>query len=472
MREFEVSRTVVREAMSRLQAAKMVETRHGVGTFVLELTTEHPLLGKPAGNIQIQQKLAMLELRISIESDAASLAAMRHTDRHLKAMRAALDAYEAHLNEGSPTIDDDYNFHIQIAAATGNVYFEEVLSNLGSATMRGLSGVEQKKPFGEPLMALASGKEVTQREHEAIYDAIRRGDSAAARAAMFMHLTNSRERLRDKAGKSSVTLSGRVDLGLQHAPNDLSKGTDNVSGVNESSNGRLNIAGREQISGDLTAFFMMEARFNADTGAQSDATTFFKDKSWMGLESKSLGEIRMGRLHSPQYGISTAGRYEAFSGDSYASMGSRGALSANQWNNSIAYTTPTFNGFNAGVIWQAGEKLVANGSGVFVSYNQGPLSMAASYQKEQDKMVTTAIDTMETKALGAYYDFGVVRLSTTYARSTKVNLTHVPSVEPLNTLHAFKFKAPAGRALYVRVPANLEAIGGYLAKNPTASLIS
>ncbi|RMT93061.1 hypothetical protein ALP39_02642 [Pseudomonas marginalis pv. marginalis] len=58
------------------------------------------------------------------------------------------------------------------------------------------------------------------------------------------------------------------------------------------------------------------------------------------------------------------------------------------------------------------------------------------------------------------------------ARSTKVNLTHVPSVEPLNTLHAFKFKAPAGRALYVRVPANLEAIGGYLAKNPTASLVS
>ncbi len=52
------------------------------------------------------------------------------------------------------------------------------------------------------------------------------------------------------------------------------------------------------------------------------------------------------------------------------------------------------------------------------------------------------------------------------ARSTKVNLTHVPSVEPLNTLHAFKFKAPAGRALYVRVPANLEAIGGYLAKDP------
>lgn len=201
MREFEVSRTVVREAMSRLQAAHMVETRHGVGTFVLEHAAELPLLAKPAGHIQIQQKLAMLELRISIESDAASLTALRRTDQHLKAMREALDSYDAHLRAGASTIDDDYHFHLQIAAGTDNVYFEEVLSNLGSATMRGLSGAGHLKPFGDPLMALASGKEVTQREHEAIYDAIRRSDAAAARAAMFMHLSNSRERLREKAGK-------------------------------------------------------------------------------------------------------------------------------------------------------------------------------------------------------------------------------------------------------------------------------
>ena len=60
------------------------------------------------------------------------------------------------------------------------------------------------------------------------------------------------------SAQSSVTLSGRVDLGLKNAPGDLTKNTDNISGVDESSNGRLNIAGREQISGDLTAFFMME----------------------------------------------------------------------------------------------------------------------------------------------------------------------------------------------------------------------
>ena len=34
MHRFDVSRTVVREALSRLQASGLVETRHGIGTFV------------------------------------------------------------------------------------------------------------------------------------------------------------------------------------------------------------------------------------------------------------------------------------------------------------------------------------------------------------------------------------------------------------------------------------------------------
>jgi hypothetical protein len=36
MQAYGVSRTVVREALSRLQAGGLVETRHGIGTFVLE----------------------------------------------------------------------------------------------------------------------------------------------------------------------------------------------------------------------------------------------------------------------------------------------------------------------------------------------------------------------------------------------------------------------------------------------------
>ena len=42
MASFGVSRTVVREALSRLQASGLVETRHGIGTFVLERPAETP----------------------------------------------------------------------------------------------------------------------------------------------------------------------------------------------------------------------------------------------------------------------------------------------------------------------------------------------------------------------------------------------------------------------------------------------
>ena len=208
MKEFGVSRTVVREAMSGLQASGLVETRHGVGTFVLAPPTAGPLLAVDLRHVKLRQVLAMLELRIVLESEAASIAAVRRGDEHLAQMRAALEAFDAHRTVGSSTVEDDFRFHAQIAAATGNEYFEEVLASLGSATIaRRASGpatptvVGRAEPrFGEPLASLEPGKGITQREHEAIYEAIRRGDPAAARAAMFMHLNNSRERLRTKAG--------------------------------------------------------------------------------------------------------------------------------------------------------------------------------------------------------------------------------------------------------------------------------
>lgn len=206
MREFGVSRTVVREAMSRLQASGLVETRQGVGTFVLAAPLGGQLLSIGLRDVQVRQKLAMLELRISLESEAASLAAVRRQGEHLTAMRQALDDFDEQRRAGKSTTESDFQFHVQIAAATGNEYFEEVLQNLGNATIPRSSDVPAPAPgarFGEAQPVLESGKAITQREHEAIYDAIRRADPAAARAAMFMHLSNSRERMRNSSAGSA-----------------------------------------------------------------------------------------------------------------------------------------------------------------------------------------------------------------------------------------------------------------------------
>jgi len=223
---------------------------------------------------------------------------------------------------------------------------------------------------------------------------------------------------------AQLKIGGRLDMGVKNAPVDLTKGTSKNWQVAESSNARLNFSGREDLGGDLSAFFMIEHRLDADTGAVSDANTFWKDKSWVGLESKSLGEVKIGRVHSAQYGTGVAGRYEAFFGDSYASNGTRGAKSANQWNNSVYYTTPTFGGFNAGVVLQAGESTTSRGEGGHLVYAKGPVSVALSYQREQDSVSKVNGDTMKTATFGAYYDFGVARIMTTYARSTDVNITN------------------------------------------------
>jgi len=207
MQAFGISRTVVRESMQRLQAAGLVETRHGIGTFVLAPEQGRTLLTGAGAEITNHDMLAMLELRISVETDAAGLAASRRSEAHLAAMRAALEAFSASHRNGTSTVEADFQFHLQIALATGNRYFEEVLRSLGEATIErstsqpaaaeAQGAASASKPqFGTTHPLLEQGKLLTLREHEDVYECVSRADPAAARAAMFMHLSNSRERKR------------------------------------------------------------------------------------------------------------------------------------------------------------------------------------------------------------------------------------------------------------------------------------
>jgi DNA-binding FadR family transcriptional regulator len=196
MAEHGVSRTVVREAMSRLQAAGLVETRHGIGTFVLAQATPRPL--DMSTVVTIRDVLAMLELRISLETEAAGLAALRRSPAQLDLMRRAIAHFEEGVVKGESSVDADFEFHLQIALATQNKYFEDFYRHLGTATIpRTRLDTSQFAP--EPG---AGYLQRTNREHEYILEAIARKDPQAASAGMRMHLTNSRERLR-RAGEAA-----------------------------------------------------------------------------------------------------------------------------------------------------------------------------------------------------------------------------------------------------------------------------
>ena len=188
---FGVSRTVVREAISRLAASGLAETHHGIGTFVTEAQSVRSSRIDAGEITTMMDVIAVLELRAAIESEAAAIAARRRTAAQLKGMREALDEFEAHVEDAGDTVTPDFRFHRLIAEATGNRYFVELMTSLGTRIIprtrvdSAKLAREKKGPYLHRV----------NREHEDIYDAIARGDPDGARAAMRTHLSNSRERL-------------------------------------------------------------------------------------------------------------------------------------------------------------------------------------------------------------------------------------------------------------------------------------
>jgi GntR family transcriptional regulator, transcriptional repressor for pyruvate dehydrogenase complex len=201
MKQLSVSRSVVREAVSRLQAANVVETRHGIGTFILAPADREAVRMPDADLSNLLDIMAIIEFRIDLEGAAAALAATRRTEQHLKQIAAALGRFEAQVANGSmDVLEHDVEFHLQIARASGNRYFHDVLSQMGRA-------VSPRTRLGrEEIAELDQIERLRQvlSEHKAIYQAIVRQDPDDARAAMRMHLSNSRERLRQVHSTSAA----------------------------------------------------------------------------------------------------------------------------------------------------------------------------------------------------------------------------------------------------------------------------
>jgi GntR family transcriptional regulator, transcriptional repressor for pyruvate dehydrogenase complex len=192
MVEFAVSRTVVREAISRLQAAGLVETRHGIGTFVLGLGDGPGFRIAPEQMATLRDVIAVLELRIGVETEAAALAAQRRTDADLQAMRAALDLVVQAIESGQDAVGADFQFHLEIARATRNDHFADLMTALGSMIIPRARLAQSEALDPERLRYLRR----VNAEHESIFDAIASQDPDGARAAMRTHLANSRERRR------------------------------------------------------------------------------------------------------------------------------------------------------------------------------------------------------------------------------------------------------------------------------------
>ena len=188
--QFGVSRTVVREAISRIKSDGLVTSRQGSGVYVAHSSTRRSFkLGESL--VDAADVLALFELRQPLELASARLAAARRTEEHLERIRQAHAAMEDSSDWSEEGVIADLAFHHEIAMATGNGYYADFMAFLGGALQNTIRAA--RSGSGRPEI-----KKITISEHARILAAIEQRDPESAAMAMSMHLQGALERMSDK----------------------------------------------------------------------------------------------------------------------------------------------------------------------------------------------------------------------------------------------------------------------------------
>ena len=187
--EFAVSRTVVREAVTRLRAEGLVETFHGRGSFVLAVPESTSFTVESAAIRTHHDVLAMIDFRLGIECEAAALAATHLDAAGRAAVQTALEEFVAATPDDA--VEADFRFHRAVAAASGNRFYLDLVDSLGPMMIM----LTRTRLGAEHSITDAAHAERVRHEHDAVASAVLAGDPDLARAAMRLHLGNTRRRL-------------------------------------------------------------------------------------------------------------------------------------------------------------------------------------------------------------------------------------------------------------------------------------
>jgi DNA-binding FadR family transcriptional regulator len=207
-----VSRTVVREALASLRAKGLITTRQGLGAFVAEKPPPKAFTVAAEDMDSISEVLRLLELRISVEVEAAALSAERRTGADLASMTVHLRALDAAIDSEGSGADEDFAFHRDILISTQNPYFTRIFDVFDSLIIPR----QRLRLEAMSVEKRASYLKGIQREHRALLEAITSRDKEAARRAMRRHLLNSYERYRKLAPPQNAP---REETARKHGKN-------------------------------------------------------------------------------------------------------------------------------------------------------------------------------------------------------------------------------------------------------------
>lgn len=188
-RQLGIGRNSLREALKALETIGVVETRHGLGSFVGHASLA-PLIAGMAFNLvqSINQDTRalreLLQLREILEVELVRRSVGTHTPEQLDRLEALVVAMEESAARGIISQDEDRAFHQTLYESLDNRVADLLLGTFWDI----LAAVESQLP------AASHTPEVNARWHRAIVEALRAGDAAASVAAMEEQFVGARNR--------------------------------------------------------------------------------------------------------------------------------------------------------------------------------------------------------------------------------------------------------------------------------------
>lgn len=186
-KQFDVSRTVIREAMGRLKYDGILESSQGSRSKVVEESAVRVFRMSRLEANNLSEIGYLYEFRAILESQAAALAAKRRKNRDLNRIKRLIDAMDKSMTEGLDATIENVEFHKAVTGASKNPFLSDFMNFLGNK-IRDLVQADRNhsKVVGLP-------KEV-QKEHIIIFEAISKQDANRAREAVMTHLKNAANR--------------------------------------------------------------------------------------------------------------------------------------------------------------------------------------------------------------------------------------------------------------------------------------
>lgn len=185
--EFGVSRNVIREAIACLRSDGVVDSRQGIGAFVLP-PQDRQAIRLERKTLTRTKMRDLFELRAILEIEAAGLAALRADAAQIDRIGRALDRMRDSRNWASEGIEADLDFHRAIADATGNSHLLTFLDFIAQAMRESIQQARETN-------GLTRIAQTAIAEHTPIHAGIAARDPAAARQAMQDHIRGAALRI-------------------------------------------------------------------------------------------------------------------------------------------------------------------------------------------------------------------------------------------------------------------------------------